>query len=84
MGATYHVGVGDLGQKVHQGVARERAHILVLLEPTDGGSHASSCDHRRRVHGELEVCEDERRKVRTPTDASSPKSFLHETPFICP
>ena len=59
-GATYHIGVGDLCQEIHQGVSSERAHILILLKPTDGGPHASSCNHRRRVHGKLEVCGDER------------------------
>lgn len=71
MASTYHIRVGDLGQQIDQGVASERAHILVLLEPADGGSHTSSCDHRWRVHGELKVCENKRQRVKAQEEFGS-------------
>lgn len=75
---TYHVGVGDLGQQLHQGIASERAHFLILLQPTDGSAHTSSRNHRWRVHGELEICENKRQKIR----ACTGRAGIQELPSL--
>lgn len=52
---THHLSVGYLCQKICQVVPTQPGVRAVQLQAADGGSHAASGDHGRRVHGQAVV-----------------------------